>query len=164
MSVSQLGPRGQVSVYLSWLLWILSLAMPAVLQVKICGNASPLPSEEVYGYSLLLFGPFGLLFLQLPAIAWLANPLYFLAQLSLDTLRYKSAALFGVASIVVGALGTWTWFTHSVPADEGGVCREQLFALGIGYWLWIGAMVAVTITASILYRKESLPPTIRGRI
>lgn len=49
-----------------------------------------------------------------------------------DLLCYKKAIFMSTASTAVGVAGTWTWFTHSIPAEEGGVCHELLVGLTTG--------------------------------
>lgn len=77
-------------------------------------------------------------------VAWLANPLAFIGLLLSLVRRPVGAVVFGVVSVLVGAL--------YVIAPPG---RPEPDLPQIGAWVWLGSLLALTATAFI--RREQPP-------
>ena len=81
------------------------------------------------GIEVTAWGILGLLFLQIPAIGWLANPLYWLSCIFFGRKKYQFSMAAALTAIIVGFLGTISayWF----PLPNGSRPDSQiLFAHG----------------------------------
>ena len=129
-------------------LLLASLFVPAVEFDKICNVeetswlwSDPLGSIEIMGgLELLLNGFFGVVFMQLGAVGWLANPLFIIflfgAYRPKEMQRNKRIST-GALLLVLSSL----LLTNIFPllGDEGGVCYLSANSPKLGYWLWLGA-------------------------
>jgi hypothetical protein len=102
------------------------------------------------GWEVLALGWLGLLMLKTPHLAWLANPVLFIAWLYL--LHALSTSASGAAthrsSLIVVLLATAFLLWPEVADNEGGVLNRV--QLGIGYWLWLASTACAFISAALL--------------
>jgi hypothetical protein len=141
---------------LSLFLYGIALALPCLLfnVVPIDSvGVSPSDPNDIYamkGIELTFFGIIGLLFLQIPAIGWFANPIYWLCCITFMMQRYRFSAIAGIAAILIGFVGTFSAFWFNLPADSGGVSEFSLSQLLFGFWLWLAAPALIALV-SIAY-------------
>lgn len=146
-----------ILLFLSLALYICCLFFPAVefervsaimgpLQVAGVGNEASGPLESMRGCELLVYGPFGLLFGQLGALGWLANPLYFTCVLvplvEKDNGYFKWLSMVAL-SFALASLFLTNWFP--LVADEGSVVHRSAVNPLLGYWLWLLAIVLICV-------------------
>ncbi len=126
---------------LSLLLYGIALALPCLLfnVVPIAPTVNPTHVYAMKGAELTIFGIIGLLFLQIPAIGWFANPIYGLCCILFMRQQYKFSAIAGLASVVIGFGGTLSAFWFTLPADSGGIAKFTLNQPLFGFWLWLAA-------------------------
>lgn len=130
---------------LSLFLYGIALALPCLLFNVVTTEAvgvNPSDPNDVYamrGIELTFLGIIGLLFLQIPAIGWLANPIYWLCCITFMMQRYRFSAIAGMAAVLIGFGGTFAAFWFNLPADSGGVSEFALNNLLLGFWLWLAA-------------------------
>lgn len=78
----------------------------------------------VYGYSLLLFGPFELRFLQIPAVVWFANAFYLLTSWLTCSATRKQ---FLWVLLPLQPELRYLDMVHTLyPADEGSASHELM--------------------------------------
>lgn len=145
---------------LSLFLYGIALALPCLLfNVVPIGSIGVSPSDpnDVYamkGIELNFFGIIGLLFLQIPAISWLTNPIYWSCCITFMMQRYRFSAIAGIAAIIIGFGGTFSAFWFNLPADGGGVSELALNQLLLGFWLWLAAPGLIALASVIALLKE----------
>ncbi|NMF86367.1 hypothetical protein [Nodosilinea sp. P-1105] len=145
---------------LSLFLYGAALALPCLLfNVVPIDAVGVVPSDpnDVYamkGIELTFFGIIGLLFLQIPALGWLANPIYWLCCITFMVQRYRFAAIAGIAAVLIGFGGTFSAFWFNLPADSGGVSEFSLSQLLFGFWLWLAAPGLIALAAFIGLLKQ----------
>jgi len=120
----------------------------------------PSDPNDVYamkGIELTFFGIIGLFFLQIPAIGWLANPIYWACCTTFMMQRYRRSIIAGIAAILIGFGGTFLAFWFNLPADSGGVAEFTLNRFLLGFWLWLAAPGLIALASIIsLCKKASL--------
>jgi hypothetical protein len=85
---------------LSLFLYGVAQALPCLLfnvvPIDAAGGGLSDPNNvyAMKGIELTFFGMIGLLFLQIPAIGWFANPLYWLGCITFLMQRYRFSAIF----------------------------------------------------------------------
>lgn len=148
---------------LSLFLYGIALALPCLLFNVVpldSVGVSPSDPNDIYamkGIELTFFGIIGLLFLQIPAIGWLANPIYWLCCATFVMQRYQFSAIAGIAAILIGFSGTFSAFWFNLPADSGGVSELALNQLLLGFWLWLAAPGLLSLISIIrLFKKQDL--------
>jgi len=140
---------------LSLFLYGIALALPCLLfnVVPIDSvGVSPSDPNDVYamkGIELTFFGMIGLLFLQIPAIGWFANPIYWLCCITFMMQRYRFSAIAGIAAVLIGFGGTFSAFWFNLPADSGGVSELALNQFLLGFWLWLAAPGLIVLVSSV---------------
>ena len=145
---------------LSLFLYGIALALPCVLFNVVPTDSvgvSPSDPNDVYamrGIELTFFGIIGLLFLQIPAIGWFANPIYWLCCITFMMQRYRFSAIAGLVAILTGFSGTFSAFWFNLPADSGGVAEFALSQLLLGFWLWLAAPGLIALAACIGLLKQ----------
>lgn len=151
---------------ISLFLYGIALALPCLLfnvvPIDSVGE-SPSDPNDIYGMGgieLTFFGIIGLLFLQIPAIGWFANPLYWLCCITFMMRRYRFSAIAGMAAILIGFGGTFSAFWFNLPADSGGVSELALNQLLLDFWLWLAAPGLIALASSLGLLKE--PARLRG--
>lgn len=145
---------------MSLLLFAASLTQSAVEFEKVCRNSetrkveaaglwgAPLgPVESMSGLKLLLVGGFGVLFVQLGAVGWLANALYFLVVALWLTKEESPIKWLVLASLIVAASSLPLTNLFPIAADEGIVCYFSAIRPEVGYWLWLAAISALNVAA-----------------
>lgn len=106
------------------------------------------------GIELFFYGFFGVLFLQIPAMGWLANPLYGLSLFFFSRARHRKAALLALIALLIGAVGTASAFYFNLP--NGSAPSElMLRQLLIGFWLWLAAPGVIALAALRLFFQQS---------
>ncbi|WP_008312030.1 hypothetical protein [Leptolyngbya sp. PCC 6406] len=145
---------------LSLFLYGIALALPCLLfNVVPTDSIGVIPSDpnDVYamkGIELTFLGIIGLLFLQIPAIAWFANPLYWLCCITFMIKRYRFSAITGIVAILIGFGGTFSAFWFNLPADSGGVSELALSQFLFGFWLWLVAPSVIALASIIGLLKQ----------
>lgn len=145
---------------LSLSLYGVALALPCLLFNVVPTDSvgiSPSDPNDVYamkGIELTFFGIIGLLFLQIPAIGWLANPIYWLCCITFMIQRYRVSAIAGIVAILIGFGGTFSAFWFNLPADSGGVSEFALSQLLLGFWLWLATPGLIALASIIGLLKE----------
>ncbi len=145
---------------LSLFLYGLALALPCLLfnvvPTESVGASSSDPNDvyAMKGIELTFFGIIGLLFLQIPAIGWFANPIYWLCCVTFMMRRYQFAIIAGIAAILIGFGGTFSTFWFNLPADSGGVAEFALNQFLLGFWLWLAAPGLIILISIIGLLKE----------
>jgi hypothetical protein len=152
---------------LSLFLYGIALALPCLLfnvvPIHPVG-VSPSDTNDVYamkGIELTFFGIIGLLFLQIPAIGWFANPIYWLCCIMFMMQRYRSSAIAGIVAVLIGFGGTLSAFWFNLPADSGGVSEFALNHLLLGFWLWLAAPGLIALVSS--FRLSQVPAQLTAR-
>ena len=88
-------------------------------------------------------------------VTWAANPALWIAWIQYCRRRWFSASALGLASLCWGTYQTvWVFF-------EINACASGLM---IGYWLWIGCMLALTIGSMALLLCTSGTPKQHARL
>ena len=148
---------------LSLLAYGIAMVLPCVLFNVVPidpAKVNPLNVGDVHamkGIELTAWGIFGLLFLQIPAIGWLANPIYWLCCLCFGRQQYKLSAIAAITSVVIGFAGTLSAFWFPLPADSGGVSEFTLNQLLFGFWLWLAAPGLLALISIIwLFKKQDI--------
>lgn len=150
----------------SLFLYGIALALPCLLFNVVPIDSvvgSPSDPNNVYammGIELTFFGMIGLLFLQIPAIGWFANPLYWLCCITFMMQRYRFSAIAGIGAILIGFGGTFSAFWFNLSADSGGVSELALKQLLLGFWLWLAAPALIALTSIIGLLKQ--PARLKG--
>lgn len=151
----------------SLFLYGIALALPCLLfNVVPIDSVGGIPSNpnDVYamrGIELTFFGIIGLLFLQIPAIGWFANPLYWLCCTTFMMQRYGSSAIAGIAAVLIGFGGTFSAFWFNLPADSGGVSELALNNFLLGFWLWLAAPGIIALAS--IFRLSRAPAQLTPR-
>jgi hypothetical protein len=101
-----------------------------------------LPTGAGFGLLCLLMGWFELASSPLEGVAWLANPLLFLAWGSMAARMGNAARALSVVALVLG--GSWI-VHHRAITNEGG--DPGNVPLGVGYWVWLISLVLAAISA-----------------
>ncbi len=110
------------------------------------------------GIELTFFGIIGLFFLQIPAIGWFANPIYWFCCTAFMRQHYMFSAIAGVIAVLIGFGGTFSAFWFNLPADSGGVAELALNQLLLGFWLWLAApgLIGIASCISLLAQPAQL--------
>ena len=145
---------------LSLFLYGIALALPCLLfNVVPIDSVGVIPSDpnDVYamrGIELTFFGIIGLLFLQIPALGWFANPIYWLCCITFMMQRYQFSTIAGITAILIGFGGTFSAFWFNLPADSGGIAEFSLNQFLLGFWLWLAAPGLIAIVSIIRLLKQ----------
>jgi hypothetical protein len=145
------------TAYSIWILSIglycLSMALPPVQYPGTSGGFG-----DAFGLGYLILGPLGLVFMQLGAIGWLANPLFLF---SAATLPKKAGPSFFIAltlALALAVLAVPMLRAYPVLKDEAGH-REPASALpGFGYCVWLASMLAMLASGMVRARRRNRPP------
>lgn len=152
------------------LLFLLSLAVYGVAQALPCLSFISVPTElaleetaagkmsldtfddalvSMSGFELTMYGGLALLlFWQVAAIGWLANPAYWCSAVLFSRQRYKSAAIASVLAVIVGGIGTTSAYHYNLPTGSP-YSSLALQSVLPGFWLWLTAPITIAI-ASVL--------------
>ena len=98
----------------------------------------PDPRAWAPSWGLLLFGWIGIFS---GTVAWLANPVMFLAWIKFFSGRYRTATLFAAiaAALILSFLLTKTVVSSETPT------YSKVVGYGVGYWFWLASAVALLI-------------------
>jgi hypothetical protein len=109
------------------------------------------------GLELTMYGAIALLlFWQVAAVGWLANPLYFGAVVLFNRQRYLSGALVAVLAAIVGGVGTTLAFQFPLPTGSSPYSSFALQHVLPGFWLWLSAPVLLAVTSLLcLFRSAN---------
>ena len=91
------------------------------------------------GIEVTAWGVLGLLFLQIPAIGWLANPLYWFSCISFVQKKYKFSIASALIATIVGLIGTISAYWFGLPNGSSPDSQLLLSKLLLGFWLWLAA-------------------------
>ncbi|PZO36157.1 MAG: hypothetical protein DCF19_22275 [Pseudanabaena frigida] len=121
-------------------LYIMGLILPA-LAFEIVNFKTSYSGVMVNmkGIEVTAWGVLGLLFLQIPAIGWLANPLYWLSCVFFVKKKYQFSIAFTITAIIVGFLGTISAYWFALPNGSSPDSQILLTKLLLGFWLWLAA-------------------------
>jgi hypothetical protein len=93
----------------------------------------------------------------------MANVLFLIAAILLGIRLPKPALIVSILALIFAA-ETFSLFRVQVMLDEGGVKMGQLQQLNIGFFLWVGSMLLVLVTAAVHCRStaasSSNPPMV----
>lgn len=101
---------------LSLFLYGVALSLPCLLfnvvPIDAAGGGLSDPNNvyAMKGIELTFFGMIGLLFLQIPALGWLGNPIYWFCCVTFMMQRYRFSATASLAAILIGFGGTFSAF------------------------------------------------------
>lgn len=116
---------------------------------EYCGNDwnTPLARKD-YGYKILLMGWLGIFVFN---FAWWGNILWLISIISFFLKHYNNAfysSIFGIA------LGITALTLFRVPRNAGGVNDYVVDYLGVGYYIWMLALIVLGIFAYVQLKKE----------
>lgn len=121
----------------AWLLYLASLALPAILIDK----------GAVPGFAALIIGVFAVIFDR--NFAWLANPLFLIASLLYVKSRFRLAC--GVSA--VAALLALTSYTFEQVCSDAGC--DPVTGLGVGFYAWLLAILVLSLVSYVRSRPPS---------
>lgn len=104
---------------------------------------------DMSGGELTIAGLFGLIFLQLPAIGWLANPLFWAGCFFLVRQQYQTAIIASLLAVFIGFVGTLLAFWWRLPNGSNPFTQLALAQLLPGFWLWLAAPTAIAVGAGL---------------
>ena len=110
---------------------------------------------DMKGIEVTAWGVLGLLFLQIPAIGWLANPLYWLSCVFFVKKKYQFSIAFTITAIIVGFLGTISAYWFALPNGSSPDSQILLTKLLLGFWLWLAAPTFLIIANFIYLQYRS---------
>ena len=112
---------------------------------------------DMKGIEVTAWGILGLLFLQIPAIGWLANPLYWLSCVFFVKKKYQLSIAFTITAIIIGFLGTISAYWVALPNGSSPDSQILLTKLLLGFWLWLAAPTFLMIVDFVYlqYRSHS---------
>jgi hypothetical protein len=124
------------------------LILPSIALFAVClANDGyyidgPDPRAWASAWGLLFFGWVGVLS---GTVAWLANPVMFLAWIMFHSRHYRAATLFAVIAVV---LILSFLLTKTVVSSESPT-YSKVVGYGLGYWFWLASAVALLIGSLI---------------
>jgi hypothetical protein len=138
-------------------LYIMGLIFPA-LAFEIVNDKTSYSGIMVNmrGIEVTAWGVFGLLFLQIPAIGWLANPLYWLSCVFFVKKKYQFSIAAALTAIIVGFIGTISAYWFALPNGSSPDSQILLTKLLLGFWLWLAAPCFLMIVTSAYGRTKKL--------
>ncbi len=109
------------------------------------------------GIEVTAWGILGLLFLQIPAIGWLANPLYWLSCMFFVKKKYQFSTVAALTAIIVGFIGTISAYWFALPNGSSPDSQIILTKLLLGFWLWIAAPTFLMLVDFVYLQYRSRP-------
>ncbi len=104
---------------------------------------------EMRGIELTIAGIFGLLFGQIPAIGWLANPAYWMSCIFFVRQQYNFSMISALISLILGLAGTVSAFWFRLPNGSSPFTDLALNKLLPGFWLWLAAPGFIAVISII---------------
>jgi hypothetical protein len=86
--------------------------------------------------------------LQLEGIA---NVLFFIAAILLAVRRPKPSLIVSILALIFAA-ETFSLVYVGVPVYDTGTARGLLSQVDLGFFLWVGSMLTILVTAAVQYR------------
>ena len=130
---------------LSLLLYFLSLAFPAFISDR---------GDTYWGGELLLLGPLGLLLIQLGAIGWIVNPLYFITLFFSPLSKKPKLALWlCLLNLALAILSLPILAMFPVIVDEAGTNYFHATSIHVGFLFWLAAIVLAGVHAYLRTKK-----------
>lgn len=126
-------------------LWLLALALPAVL-VKHAGGAL----DAYSGWRCLVSGAFAI-FLGVPA--WFGNLSLFAAWVLLLAGFPRVSLTLAVTSLALGAT-SFMLEGRNIPINEGGVNDDIGRGVGLGFVVWMSSMLVLAIGTFVVRLPE----------
>jgi hypothetical protein len=112
---------------------------------------------DMRGIEVTAWGVLGLLFLQIPAIGWLANPLYWFSCISFVQKKYKFSMVSALIATTVGFTGTISAYWLALPNGSSPDSQILLSKLLLGFWLWLAAPTFLMIVNFVYLQYRSRP-------
>lgn|GEM_PF-568725 len=109
------------------------------------------------GIEVTAWGVLGLLFLQIPAISWLANPLYWLSCVFFVKKKYQFAIAATFTATIVGFIGTISAYWFALPNGSSPDSQILLTKLLLGFWLWLAAPTFLMLVNFVHLQYRSHP-------
>jgi hypothetical protein len=109
------------------------------------------------GIEVTAWGVLGLLFLQIPAIGWLANPLYWFSCVSFVQKKYKLSIVSALIATIVGFIGTISAYWFALPNGSRPDSQILLSKLLLGFWLWLAAPTFLMLVNFVYLQYRSRP-------
>ncbi|MBT2621969.1 hypothetical protein [Chryseobacterium sp. ISL-6] len=128
--------RSQIVIIVSLAIFIISLTQTAVYTK---GN-------EMHAFACFLLGWMDLFG---EGVAWLANPLFFIALFFLLLKQVKISTVFSFLAI---CMSLYYLSAESITVDEAGH-KSPIVSYGLGYYLWIASGLSLFIGNLILLRS-----------
>ena len=109
------------------------------------------------GLELTMYGAIALLlFWQVAAVGWLANPLYLGSILLFNRRQYLSGALVAMLAAIVGGAGTTLAFQFPLPTGSSPYSSFALQQMLPGFWLWLSAPLLLAFASMLcLFRSAN---------
>jgi hypothetical protein len=112
---------------------------------------------DMRGIEVTAWGVLGLLFLQIPAIGWLANPLYWFSCVSFVQKKYKLSIVSALIATIVGFIGTISAYWFALPNGSRPDSQILLSKLLLGFWLWLAAPTFLMLVNFVYLQYRSRP-------
>jgi hypothetical protein len=112
---------------------------------------------DMRGIEVTAWGVLGLLFLQIPAIGWLANPLYWFSCVSFVQKKYKFSIVSALIATIVGFIGTISAYWFALPNGSRPDSQILLSKLLLGFWLWLAAPTFLMLVNFVYLQYRSRP-------
>ncbi len=109
------------------------------------------------GIEVTAWGVLGLLFLQIPAIGWLANPLYWLSCIFFVKKKYQFSIAAALTSTIIGFIGTISAYWFALPNGSSPDSQILLTKLLFGFWLWLAAPTFLMLVNFVYLQYRSRP-------
>lgn len=145
----------------SLLLYGMALSLPCLLfnivprDPLVINHLKDYGIYEMKGIEVTAWGILGLLFLQIPAIGWLANPAYWLSCIFFTRQKYKFSVFTSLIAIAVGYGGTLSAFWFKLPNGSNPDSALALEKLLVGFWIWLAAPALLAIITLFYLMKMS---------
>ncbi|MEO1294740.1 MAG: hypothetical protein AAFW75_02890 [Cyanobacteria bacterium J06636_16] len=109
----------------------------------------PIDIVAMRGIELSTCGILGIMFLVIPALAWLANPAYLISSLCFVRQQYKCAAVASLMAVLIGFLGTISSFWIRLPNGSSPYTQLVLAEVLSGFWVWLSAPAIVALASIV---------------
>jgi hypothetical protein len=109
---------------------------------------------DMKGIEVTAWGILGLLFLQIPAIGWLANPLYWVSCIFFVRKKYLFSIASALTAILLGFTDTISAYWFALPNGSSPDSQILLTKLLLGFWLWLAAPTFLMIVDFIYLKYQ----------
>jgi hypothetical protein len=129
--------------------FIASLFLPAFSASHSEFDVAEMSSTQ--GWSALTFGWIALIFLQTPAIAWLANPFFVLALRDFWRGLYRSSMWLAIACMLFGSsFFLLSLFQPMLVVFSGDGQNLYHPKPEIGFFIWMASFAAIFLAGAVL--------------